>query len=292
MSKPVRIALVADIHHGARSFTKNGEAAIPLLAKFKQFVAETGPDAVVDLGDRITDKDHETDLRLEQEVAAAFAGMAAPCHHICGNHDRNHLTVEENETALGQRLGSRVVDIGGWRLVLWAADSKIHRPGGLQLREADLLWLQTTIASADRPLAIMTHVPISGHSQTGNYWFERNPQVSTYPGIDRVRQILRTARVPMVCVAGHVHWNTLTTIDAIPHFTIQSLTETFTTLPEPAAAWALLELDDRIALTVYGRDSFHVRLDAATTARRWATPLPPFDQLSEMRQKSLANAAE
>lgn len=292
MTKSTRIAIVADIHHGGLSFTKRGDTALSLLAAFEAFVAETKPDAVVDLGDRITDVDRETDLRLEQEVADAFAGLAVPCHHLCGNHDRNHLTVDENEAVLGKPLGNRVVDIGGWRLVMWGADTKIYRPGSFLLKEPDLLWLAAVISSADRPLAIMTHVPISGHAQIGNYYFERNSQVSTYPGIDRVRQILRTARVPMVCVAGHVHWNTLTTIDAIPHFTIQSLTETFTTLPDPAAAWAMLELGDSISLTVYGRDPFHVRLNAATTARRWMTPLPPFDELPEARLRKLAKVAE
>ena len=50
--------------------------------------------------------------------------------------------------------------------------------------------------------------------------------------------------VPVVWLAGHVHWNTVTLVDGIPHVTLQSLTETFTTHPEPAAAWGLLELGD------------------------------------------------
>jgi hypothetical protein len=127
----------------------------------------------------------------------------------------------------------------------------------------------------------MSHVPVSAHGQTGNYYFERNPNSATYSGTDRLRAILRSATVPVMWLAGHAHWNTWTTVDGIPHFTMQSLTETFTTSPAPAAAWALLELDDTIALKVFGHDSFAATLDAAATLRRWITPLPEFNTLAD-----------
>lgn len=290
MTRPLRLAIVADIHHGENSFTKVGARALPLMAEFARFVADARPDAVIDLGDRISDRDHATDLLLEREVAEAFAPISAPRFHLCGNHDRDHLSAAENEAILGQPLGHRSVDLGDWRLVLWAADSRIHRPGGFVLTEADLLWLAATVDAADRPLAIMSHVPISGHAQTGNYYFERNPEFSTYPGAERARAVLRQARVPVVCVSGHVHWNTLTTVDGIPHLTLQSLTESFTTFPEPAAAWGLLELDGAIAWTVHGNDPFSARIAATDTLRRWMTPLQPFHEHPELRRRHLVAA--
>ena len=175
--------------------------------------------------------------------------------------------------------------------MLWAADSRIHRPGGFVLREADLIWLAATVEAADRPLVVMSHVPVSGHGQTGNYYFERNPASSTYPGAERARAVLARAKVPLVCIAGHVHWNTLTTVDAIPHLTLQSLTESFTTMPEPAGAFALLELGETIAWTVHGKDPFTARIDPAGTLRRWMTPLQPFDEHPELRQRRLISAA-
>lgn len=292
MAKPLRLALIADIHHGENSFTKMGGHALPLMAEFRRFAADSSPDAVIDLGDRISDRDHATDLRLEREVADAFAAIAVPRFHLCGNHDRDHLSVAENEAILGQPLGHRIVDLGGWRLVLWSADARIHRPGGFMLQEADLLWLSAVVAAADRPLAVMSHVPVSGHAQTGNYYFERNPEFSTYPGAERVRAVLREARVPVVCLSGHVHWNTLTTVDGIPHLTLQSLTESFTTMPEPAAAWGLLELDDMISWRVFGKDPFSARIEAAQTMRRWMTPLQPFRDRPELRLRHPALAAE
>lgn len=280
----VRLAVVADIHHGADSLTKRGTTALGLLGEFARFVADARPDAVIDLGDRISDVDAETDRRLEAEVAEAFRAITAPVHHICGNHDRDHLSVADNEAILGQPLGHTTLDIGDWRIVLWRADSRIRRVArdgfhGFVLAEADLLWLAGVIRTADRPLAIMSHVPVSGHAQTGNYYFERNPNSSTYPGTDRLRAVLREARVPVMWLSGHVHWNTVTVVDGIPHFTMQSLTESFTTSPEPAAAWALLQLDHAIDLRVFGLDPFAMTLDAAGTQRRWLAPLAEFHTL-------------
>lgn len=280
----VTLCLVADIHHGADNLTKKGSAALPLMADFARFVAETRPDAVIDLGDRISDSSEAEDLTLESEVADAFCAITAPTFHLLGNHDRDYLTVAQNQTILGQDLASTTVDLGDWTLVLWRADTRIRRPDGFMLPEADLLWLAGIVRHARKPLLIASHVPVSGHSQSGNYYFERNPALSTYPEAARVRAVLATASVPVVCVAGHVHWNTLTMVAGQPHLTLQSLTETFTTHPEPAACFALLALSDRVDWRVFGNDTIAVQLDAAATARRWVPPLPPFGEISELRR--------
>ncbi|ONG50096.1 metallophosphoesterase-domain-containing protein [Pseudoroseomonas deserti] len=275
-----RIAIVTDIHHGLDNLAKKGSASLALMAEFARFVADSKPDLVLDLGDRITDSDHDTDLVLEREVAEAFAAIEAPILHINGNHDRDFLSVAENEAILGQPLGHRVIDAGDWRVVLWRADTKLHRPGGFRLAEPDLIWLEQVVRQADRPLLIASHVPLSGHDMTGNYWFERNQHVSRYPGSDRIRAVLARATVPVACVAGHVHWNSLTMLDAIPHFTLQSLVEISTTAPQPAGAWGLMQLDRKIDWEVFGLDPFAVRLDAARTVQRPLPCLPVFRDLA------------
>lgn len=273
----MRIAIIADIHHGAQSLTKRGDTAMELCARFVEFVETEKPDLVLDLGDRITDKDRDTDLRLEKEVLDALSGITAPIYHICGNHDRDHLTVAENEEVLGQSLQNEVVDLGDWQLALWRADSKILRTPelrGFSLPEEDLLWLNRTLLAATKPTLVASHVPVSDHSQVGNYYFEQNPQFSTYPQSPRVRTVLSQATVPLACVAGHVHWNTLTQIDGTPHLTQQSLTESFTTQGDPAEAWGMIELADDLHWQVFGKDPFQARV--TPTARRWTPTLVPF----------------
>ncbi len=93
---------------------------------------------------------------------------------------------------------------------------------------------------------------------------------------DRARAAIAQARQPVVCLAGHVHWNSVAQIDGTPHLTQQSLTESFTTGGEPAAAWGLMELGEAVRWEVFGRDPFAVTL--TPSARRWTPPLPPFDE--------------
>lgn len=274
---PIRIAVVADIHHGTPSHTKRGDTALPLLASFADFVNSEQPDLVLDLGDRISDVDHETDMELEREVATAFAAINAPVHHICGNHDRDHLSVADNEQILGQSLQNEILDMGDWQIALWRADAKIKREPDHRkfcLPESDLLWLNRLVQNMTKPTLVASHVPVSGHSQIGNYYFQGTPQISTYPESDRVRAALAQARQPVVCLAGHVHWNTVTQVDGIPHLTQQSLTESFTTQGEPAGAWGLLTLEDTVHWKVTGKDPFEARLFPQVGS--WTPPLAPF----------------
>lgn len=285
MIKPLRLAFVTDIHHGGDTFTKKGSAALGLLDEFRRFATETRADAVIDMGDRISDENPETDLRLEREVAEAFAGFAQPRFHIVGNHDRDHLSVADNQAIFGQDLSHRAIDLGGWRIAFWQADSLIRRPGGFVYAEEDAAWLASTIETADRPLLLVSHVPVSGHSQIGNYYFEENPQHAGYPGSARLRATLRQAKVPVVWISGHVHWNTVTKVDGIPHLTLQSLTETFTTSGVASGCFGLLELGERIDWRVVGSDPFAFAMDAADTLTRWREPMPPFDQIPAIRDK-------
>ncbi|WP_394199142.1 metallophosphoesterase family protein [Litoreibacter albidus] len=269
-----RIATITDIHHGAPAQAKRGDTALALMAKFADWVNAEKPDLVLDLGDRISDVDEETDLRLAAEVAEAFKAVNAPIHHICGNHDRDYLGTAQNEEIFGQNMGHELLDCGDWQIALWRADPKITRSPefyGFTLPEADLLWLSRTMQAAQKPTLVASHVPVSGHGQVGNYWFEHKEEVSRYPESPRVRDALAQARVPVACIAGHVHWNTVTTVNGIVHMTQQSLTESFTTQGEPAAAWGMLELSGTVHWQVFGNDPFEARL--SPTVRRWTPPM-------------------
>ncbi|MEM6762634.1 MAG: metallophosphoesterase, partial [Pseudomonadota bacterium] len=267
----VRIAVVADIHHGPDRGTQKGSDALHRLAQFKGFVAYEEPDAVVDLGDRVSAQDPVEDRAGEAEVAAVFARMEVPVHHICGNNDVRHLSVADNEALLGQSLAHEVADYGGWRLVLWRADARSR--DGYFLPPSDIAWLAEVVEAADRPVAVMCHLPVSGHRLATNYHFESRPEAATYAEAQQVREVLAAARVPLVVVSGHVHWNSLTVLSGQPHITLQSLTETFTTAPVSAGAYGMLTLSEQlIGWRVFGEDPFAVELGTAATAHRWLKP--------------------
>ena len=124
----------------------------------------------------------------------------------------------------------------------------------------------------------MSHVPLSGHAQTGNYYFERNPGHATYAEIAEIRGVIAAAPCPVIALAGHVHWNTLTMVDGTAHLTLQSLTETFTT-GEPAASTAVIEIDgDEFRWTVGGLDRVAVTLPWPKARPQWRAPLQAFSE--------------
>lgn len=285
------IAIVTDIHHGQDGFSKKASIALDIFPDFARFANDAKPDLVLDLGDRISDENEATDLRLEREVADAFKAVEAPIRHICGNHDVDFITPAQNTEIFGQEMVSEALDLGDWRLLIWRADAKNYKGLGFALPEHDLLWLATQIARADRPIAVFSHVPLSDHDVRANYWFSQNPKSATYPNSHRIRAILESARVPVVCFSGHVHWNTLNRINGIPYATLQSLTESFTTPGEPARAWTLLELDENIALETFGNDAVQWRLPREQTTNRWIAPVPPFPDNPEIKARAMMSKA-
>lgn len=271
----VRIAIVADIHYGTDIMTKRAGLGLSLLQDFAKYCNDTKPDFVVDLGDRISDQDHDTDMALERAVAEGFEAISAPIRHICGNHDRDFLTQAENEAIFGAPMGHSTEEVGDWILVFFAADTFLHRPHGFKMLESDLLWLNAIVSQATKPLAIFSHVPVSGREFNGNYYFANNMNIASYAeAAPRVREILSKAKVPVTWVSGHVHCNTITQVDGIPHFTVQSLSESYTTHPHASGSYALLTLGDEIELQVFGADAFKASVPTRQTLKRWVPILP------------------
>ncbi|MGM0700834.1 MAG: metallophosphoesterase family protein [Pseudomonadota bacterium] len=272
---PLQLAVITDIHHGPNTRTKCGQAALELTREFVADVNARQPDAVIELGDRISDVDPGTDRRLAREVAEVLADIRCPRFHVNGNHDLEHLSVAENAELLGQPMAHEVVSLGDWDLVLWRADPRLH-PGGtrrLILPDADLEWLERTLSRAKRPQLVVSHIPVSPNAPSGNYYFERAPHLSAYPEAPRVRDVLSRAAVPVVHLTGHVHWNAFTQLGGIFYLAQQSLTESFTTDGQPAGAWGRLELGDTVRWQVVGKDPLSVGF--TPRAGRWMAPLQP-----------------
>jgi hypothetical protein len=262
MADAIRLAVVGDIHHGPPTRTKRGDRALPLLDGFLAAVRRDKPDLVVDLGDRISDVDPQTDRRLMREVGEAFSGLGVPRVHLLGNHDMHFIDRAANEEALGGSLAHEVREIGPWRIVVFQPTVAIDRETGFNpIAEADLAWLADKLALSASPTLVLSHGPVSGHLMTGNYYFEGRHAFSTYPNADAVRAILDRTPAPLAWLSGHVHWNSLMQVDGIPHMTVQSLTESFTSGGEAAGAFSSLTLSaDGIELAVAGADPFQLRL--------------------------------
>ena len=132
------------------------------------------------------------------------------------------------------------------------------------------------LASTDLPTLIFSHVPFGGVSMVGNYWFQNTPRHATYPNAAEIRKVVEASDRVILCAAGHVHWNSLHKGNAIPHITVQSLTESSATGGEPAEAWATLEINGgRIHWRTYGYAPIEVILPVRPPGEVWADCLPP-----------------
>jgi len=279
MAPSLRLAFVTDIHHGADKLTKLGSQALPLIEQFVAFANDYQPDAVIELGDRISDISPTADRDLLAEIAEALQPLDAPLFHILGNHDVNHLSPADNAAILGQSLDHHSVDINGWHLVFWQADTRLSRDSGFQPRPSDLDWLRQDLETAANPTILFSHLPLDDAAMHGNYYFQRNERFATYSDCAAIRAVIENSGNVVLCVAGHLHWNNLNRIDGIPYVTVQSLTESFTTPSRPAGAWASIEIGETICWRTHGEDAIEVSLPLASRNARWVEPLPRFEDL-------------
>ena len=282
MAGRLRIALITDIHYGDDDPTKRGSVALQLLDGALDEMDEWQPDLMVDLGDRLNERDEETDLTRLRALHERFQRLDVPRVHLQGNHDVAKLSVEASERALDTDLRHRSFDANGWHLVFWYADvSYESRVGNLTLTEDDLAWLRADLAATRLPTVLFSHVPLDDGSMIGNYYFEHKPfGRAGYKNAYLARAIVEQSDRVMLAVAGHVHWNVLNTIDGVHYVTIQSLSETFTTAPHPVRTWAELILGDVIELRVHGKDPISFSLPTRRRQRHWlayggkANPVP------------------
>jgi HAD superfamily hydrolase (TIGR01450 family) len=278
--------MIGDIHHGPAVETKDGGAALCLLGNFIKESNSLSSDMVVDLGDRISDVDRDTDFRSEQEVGRVFSESNAPVRFILGNHDVVNLTAADNEDALGASMAHGSADIGGFHLVFWNAHSYIPSPkptrGALP---SDLEWLRNNLNSSDLPSVIFTHFPLVEASMAGNYYFESALEYSFDPNATLLREYLSQWGRVVLCVSGHVHWNSLHLVDDIPFFSIDSLTETFHSSSRASEGWGTLTLGEEISIQTRGIYPMNVVLPLRAPGVRWTRGISVRERAHRLRDE-------
>ncbi len=270
----MKIAIITDIHFaGARAGTFD---VLPVVEDFVGMATRLNADLMLDLGDRIDDVDSATDLSNAAELGRIFERFPGPRVHLLGNHDVVNLTAEDHRKLFGQLPGHRTIDLGAFRLLAWEPSVLLDRRQGFPAAGAELDWLTKALESDDRPAIVASHIPISGAAMTGNYYFENNADLATYPDHSDIRRTVEQAGRAALWLSGHVHWNSISNAANLRHITIQSASETFTTMPDPTCAYALLEINDATArLQVFGHDPMTLEMPFVASGNRpWPQPRP------------------
>jgi Icc protein len=289
----LRVALIADIHYGVSTGTKLSSRALELITPFVELVDRVRPDLVVDLGDRITDLDKESDLKFTRKVVDVFHTMHDPRVHLLGNHDISKITREDLEDIMQTSFESHSLDQSGYHLVFW--NSAVNRYGsdGFILPNEDVAWLEADLSSTELPAILFTHIPLDNGSMIGNFYFETVlKHFGHYKnGVDARDVIERSGKV-IACLAGHTHWNSLNTIDGTHYITMHSLTESFTTHPFPAGAYGILEIDEHLTFEVFGKDPVFYRLPIKSKGYHWQNLNRDFAQKPTSLSPYMARALE
>jgi 3',5'-cyclic-AMP phosphodiesterase len=257
----VRLAIITDLHYGRDTGNVKGPQALEVLRAITEDLHRLEPDAVLELGDRLTDDNPELDRRRLLEVAQVFKRLPYPRHHIIGNHDL--LPKSDQEAILEANLGNHSAEVGGWKLVF--LESFDGTTGG-SLTPETIAWLEQELASSSLPVAVFSHQPLHGEWMQGNPYFETDfREHASARNASAARAVLEQSGKVRVCVAGHAHWNDVRIVNDIPYVTVLSASESLWTPGEPSRAWALLELSESIKLEVFGGKPSKLEWTDATT---------------------------
>lgn len=269
MAKSLRILVVSDIHH--RSVDAPPKLCSRGLQLLEPVISQTISgefDLLVDLGDRIEDLGPEEDIGLAKDIAALFVRARVPRVHLMGNHDSYFLTAEHWSKLLETEIGSKVMEIGGYRLIFFCPDVNNQRGRhDYNLAPSELEWLSGALQSP-LPTMIFSHVPLLAGPLFGNYYFEGKRGRAEFLNAADARTMISDSNA-ILSLSGHVHWNTWHCVDGIHYVTLQSLTESFTTHPLPAGAYTVLEIGEDISIDVGGLDRMQLSLRPRRSQRQW-----------------------
>ena len=244
----VRLAIITDLHYGRDTGKVRGPEALTLLSQIMAQIHHLEPDAVLELGDRLTDENPVVDRLHLLEVAQEFKRLPYRRHHISGNHDI--LPKADQEAILSANLGNHLDEIGGWTLVF--LESIDGTTGGL-LTKKTLAWLEETLAQTKNPVVIFSHQPLHGQLLEGNPYFESDyREHACAKGANEARAIFAASGKVRLCVSGHAHWFDHRQVAGIDYVTLLGPTESHWTDGKASGAWAVLELDEKIRLEQFG----------------------------------------
>jgi 3',5'-cyclic-AMP phosphodiesterase len=266
MTDGITLGIVTDLHFGPEAWFEGKLRKLthlgPSLAA--DFVARMNdvvhPDLVVNLGDDIEDESREADLARYGQCQAILRRANAPLVNVAGNHDLIHLNREDLNGIWGRRGPLYYsFDLAGWHFIVLHT---LERKGvDVRIPETQLEWLRADLTrppgSRATPVVVFMHHSASEQSLDDSRWWPGRSHLALVQERAELRRIFRESGRVRAVYNGHLHWNHLDLIDAIPYVTVQSLIENVDedAPGRPAAAHAVVRLEpSRMVVRVLGED--------------------------------------
>ena len=217
--RPFRIAHLTDIH------LRPGKLPEESLASVLHSAQELQADLIINGGDVIFDalntRRSEVEIQWKTLHRILQAENSTPVLHVVGNHDilgwstpqRDPQTKLETLEQLELSKGYYSVERGGWKIVvLDSVEYAPQRSSGYlaRLGEEQLEWLKLELSRSERPVCIVSHIPIlsacayfDGPNEEGENW--NVPGEWMHLDARAIKDLLREHPQVKLCLSGHIH---------------------------------------------------------------------------------------
>lgn len=208
----MRLAHLTDLHLCDRPGAEDGAAACFARAK------ELGAEVILFGGDMVLDAFGEAEEKAEAEwqIARRFlARVDLPVYPCLGNHDiwalRDQWNREWAMRELNMTAPYYAADLGAWRLVVLESTHPVDGFGyTAKLDEAQFAFLERELAATERPVVVLSHIPIlsaavflDGDNEKSGDW--RVPGAWMHIDARRIKDLFVRHPNVRLCLSGHIH---------------------------------------------------------------------------------------
>ncbi|MCH2134649.1 MAG: metallophosphoesterase [Phycisphaerales bacterium] len=202
LAKPVRIGLIADLHHDVMH---DGPERLNV---FLERMATVKPDAIMQLGDFAYPSD------ANAELIARFNAGHDRALHVIGNHDTDAgCTKAQCIERWGIPDRYYTTDIEGLKLIVLDGNDtgSPTYSGGYPsyIGPEQVKWLKEQLATLDGPIIVASHQPLAG--------------TSTVDNAEEIQAILGDASDKVIlAINGHTHIDDVMRIKGVPYLHVNS----------------------------------------------------------------------
>lgn len=234
----LRLAFVTDIHFGPDIGAKKGSQALTLIDKFVDQATAFRAHYILTGGDDISSHNPETDEINRKSVAQAFSRAASTVLKAKGNHCGRF---EKDKSP------SEIIDTGDHQIIIWNPCLNNYSAEGVVPDPEDIIWLETSLTAAAKPVILLSHVPFGGPESARRKWKQENKIPVYYPshfvGEDALQDLVENSEKVIMCLSGHRHLNDIYEQNGVHYIIHQSLVEIVEN-DQPAGAFSMIEIND------------------------------------------------
>ena len=228
--------------------------SIEILEKLIDRINEEKPDVSICLGELIEDTfNHDKDIVNYTFIWEKLKNIQVPFYSVIGNHDlRTMNSRKELEKIMEYENATFSFNLNDYHFIILTTDIREdfgEDDGGIYkaqcMSEKEINWLKDDLTKNKLPCIIFTHFGLAEDKQTGNYWFEPNPESGLMNNRQLIKKIINSDDNVIAIFNGHQHWTKQLIEDGKNYYVVGSLTDNVDMLGIPDGIYLEVELEER-----------------------------------------------